>query len=81
MAQSTLDQPALAQLYLRPRDPGCAAITPRLQQRTSRSFETESPPDRLAIWLLDRGYTPVATPSGATGEYGRLGRGLSLIHI
>jgi hypothetical protein len=49
-------------------DPICPT-TIRLQQRTIRSFVTTSPPDYLAAWLLDEGFSPVAKSHDPT-EYG-----------
>jgi hypothetical protein len=57
-------------MHLRsPYYPACAT-TVRLQQRTTRSFVTSSPPDYLAAWLLDQGFHPIAKSTDPT-EYGR----------
>jgi hypothetical protein len=56
-------------MHLRPDHPVCAT-TLRLQQRTTRSFVTSSPPDYLVAWLLDQGFRPVAKSTDPT-EYGR----------
>jgi hypothetical protein len=56
-------------MHLHLHNLACAIII-RLQQRTTRSFVTSSPPDYLAAWLLDRGFRPVAKSHDPT-EYGR----------
>jgi hypothetical protein len=41
---------------------------PRVERRSAHTFETESPPDRLAAWLLDtQGYRPLPKPNQALG--------------
>lgn len=70
---ATIDRPAH---YAHPVNPGTRAITPRLQRRTARSFEGETPPDRLVTWLCDQGYRIVAKSSNRS-EFARLARGTS----
>lgn len=72
MATAT-DRPAR---YAHPVNPGTKAIAPRLQRRTTRSFEGEAPPDRLVIWLCDQGYNIIAK-SANPAEFARLARGTS----
>ena len=60
-----------------PYHPTCTTIV-RLQQRTTRSFVTSSPPDYLAAWLLDQGYRPVAKSPDPT-EYGSFQLGDELL--
>ena len=58
---------------VRPANPATYA-TLRMQQRTGRSFETTSPPDVLASWLLDHNWKPLPK-SASQHEYARLGLG------
>ena len=58
-----------APTFITPHHPICATAL-RVQQHTTRSFVTSSPPDQLAAWLLDEGYRPVAKSHDPT-EYGR----------
>ena len=63
--------------YARPANPATYA-TLRIQQRTSRSYETSSPPDNLASYLLDHGWRS-APISNTPHEYGRFTRGQALV--
>lgn len=51
---------------------------PRLQQRTTRSFVTDGPPDTLAAWLMRHAFVPIGT-SASPHEYGRFQLGGELL--
>ena len=59
--------------FVRPQNPAVYS-TLRLQQRTSRSFETTAPPDILGGWLLDHNWRVVPV-SNTPHEYGRFALG------
>ena len=50
-----------------------------MQQRTGRSFETSAPPDTLANWLLDHGYTPTGKADSSPTIYAHFRRGEQVI--
>src|SRR5690242_8104438 len=63
--------------FCTPRHPACT-IALRVQRCTARSFVTHSPPDYLAVWLLDVGFRPIAKSYEPT-EYGRFRLGEELV--
>lgn len=64
--------------FVRPQNPAVYS-TLRLQARTARSFETTSPPDILAGWLLDHAYTPTAKTDSNPTIYAHFRRGDQIV--